>query len=420
MNKFKEEKGITVIALIITIIIMLILAGVTIDIAIDGDLFDRAQSAVDRTNEKVTQTQTKVDELMNEWDRIEQNQQNNGNNEPQVRTLAQLVGANASNDKQTVSDKYGNQVVIPAGFIVVANGTDGVTYGYTGNTSEPSVQDGIVIKNATDGNEFVWVPVGTINNKEGDPNGATTQIKLGRYSFASSTGNETLQQEASKTVYDTAVEVSDGYEVSSNYTGTINSTQASSFTNAKALNLGEWLSTALDNKGYYIARYEASTYDDAGTKACSKQSTSINIMEAVYEGNQVWNQITENQASEVSQAAYPNSSGATFYSDLVNSYAWDTALVFIQKYADSDYSKQTSVNSDYTNTGTTGDKVCNIYDLASNFAEWTTETYYESDIPPVLRGGGCGCYWVTTPGARGGYAANRDMCISFRMVLCVK
>ena len=66
----KTSKGITLIALIITIIIMLILVAVTIDVAIDGKLFDTAKEAVDKTNNKVGQTQDRIDELMNELNEI--------------------------------------------------------------------------------------------------------------------------------------------------------------------------------------------------------------------------------------------------------------------------------------------------------------------------------------------------------------
>ena len=45
MKKFKNNKGITLIALIITIIVMLILVGVTINVAINGGLFDTARDA---------------------------------------------------------------------------------------------------------------------------------------------------------------------------------------------------------------------------------------------------------------------------------------------------------------------------------------------------------------------------------------
>ena len=41
----KREKGITLIALIITIIVMLILVGVTINVALNGGLFSKAEDA---------------------------------------------------------------------------------------------------------------------------------------------------------------------------------------------------------------------------------------------------------------------------------------------------------------------------------------------------------------------------------------
>ena len=66
----KKNKGITLIALIITIIIMLILVAVTIDVVVDGKLFDTAKDAVDKTNEKVGEEQERVDGLMNELENV--------------------------------------------------------------------------------------------------------------------------------------------------------------------------------------------------------------------------------------------------------------------------------------------------------------------------------------------------------------
>ena len=72
-NKNKKQKGITLIALIITIVIMLILATITIDVAIDGKLFDTAKDAVDKTNDRVSQAQAEIDEIMSEWEKLEGN-----------------------------------------------------------------------------------------------------------------------------------------------------------------------------------------------------------------------------------------------------------------------------------------------------------------------------------------------------------
>ena len=44
-----SQKGITLIALIITIIVMLILVGVTINVALNGGLFSKADEATTKT-----------------------------------------------------------------------------------------------------------------------------------------------------------------------------------------------------------------------------------------------------------------------------------------------------------------------------------------------------------------------------------
>ena len=70
----RKNKGITLIALIITIVILLIFLAVSIDLIIDGKIFTSAEKAVNGTNEKVAQQQGRIDELMEEWNRIEQDQ----------------------------------------------------------------------------------------------------------------------------------------------------------------------------------------------------------------------------------------------------------------------------------------------------------------------------------------------------------
>ena len=83
-----------------------------------------------------------------------------------------------------------------------------------------------------------------------------------------------------------------------------------------------------------------------------------------------------------------------FTSDLMNSYAWDTATLFLQTCGEEKYSRKTSVNNSLASRGTnssdytgTRDTVCNVYDMASNVLEWTTETSDVSDSPCVYRGG---------------------------------
>lgn len=46
----KEQKGITLVALVITIIVMLILVAVSVTVALQGGLFQKAKTAANGTN----------------------------------------------------------------------------------------------------------------------------------------------------------------------------------------------------------------------------------------------------------------------------------------------------------------------------------------------------------------------------------
>ena len=69
------EKGITVIALVVTIIVMLILVGVTISVALNGGLFGKAEEAGSKT--KISQIQEALTlKKQKKWQTImEKNQQ---------------------------------------------------------------------------------------------------------------------------------------------------------------------------------------------------------------------------------------------------------------------------------------------------------------------------------------------------------
>ena len=57
----------------------------------------------------------------------------------------------------------------------------------------------------------------------------------------------------------------------------------------------------------------------------------------------------------------------------MNSYAWDTAIVYIQEAGNENYANKSFVYNSLKDTGTIGDEVCKINDMASNIDEWTTE-----------------------------------------------
>lgn len=57
----KGQKGITLVALVITIIVMLILVAVTITIAFNNGLFDKARTGAGQTNNAVKAEQNLAD-----------------------------------------------------------------------------------------------------------------------------------------------------------------------------------------------------------------------------------------------------------------------------------------------------------------------------------------------------------------------
>ena len=70
MNKSKNNRGITLIALIVMVVILLILTAVTFDIIIDGDFFAKAEGTVGQANSQIHNQEQQADEIESVWDAI--------------------------------------------------------------------------------------------------------------------------------------------------------------------------------------------------------------------------------------------------------------------------------------------------------------------------------------------------------------
>ena len=422
-RNYSNQTGITLIALVVTIVVLLILAGVSLNaIFSENGIIKRAQDAQNKMNN----AQESDLNALNDLDKWINNQVNGttggnttgGNDNPSTTPkISTLVGKVV--DKNTkAEDAYGNKITIPKGFKVVAHGTaaGSATYTYSGDNI-PAVQDGIVIENGTDGNQFVWVPVGTIKNK----NNTTNTITLGRYEFDSNTGalkSNTPVQVASVENCTQEVTINTNYKELSVFRAG-NSATDSTAQNATARNLEEFISTTLANGGYYIARFEAS---GTASKITSKYNQTVL-------GN-----ITQPNAAKVAREMYgevKENNELVYASDLVNSYAWDTAIVFIQTYsAKTDYASynESKTTKAFTATGKNNDKYCNIWDMSGNAYEWTTEystSSHNSNFYPCVRRGG---YYDTDSGVAINYTSARSYnnttyslsIVSLRSLLYVK
>ena len=448
-TKIKQEKGITLIALVVTIVVLLILAGVSLNaIFSENGIIKRAKDAQNKMDQA---TQNDLDAIngLNNWidGKINGSSGKNttgGDDTPTEKPLitdSSLTSNDRTSSESTTviaKDKKENQVVVPGGFKI------------SGDSGE-SVEQGIVIEDK-EGNQFVWVPVSNINadgsNKIVKDDGSKIEITLGRYTFArSSPGTPTLIQKGSEYAETTVAKATAGtldtkyraesyfYELSDYRVS--NEKTNSTGTNTTAKNLQAFIEKTNTNKGFYIARYEASYgsgYNSSGTdtatkfanaKPLSKVSKANSTSSMNYNKGTLWNYITQPQAALVSQNMYKNDSYVE--SDLINSYAWDTAVLYIQAMGNSNYAnanRERTGNTSLKNTGSTGDQKCKIFDMAENTLEWTTE--YSTNVnsrygcPCTNRGGRSADSSLFTSSRSSGYSTFTGGGTSFRPLLYVK
>ena len=142
-----------------------------------------------------------------------------------------------------------------------------------------------------------------------------------------------------------------------------------------------------ENGGFYIGRYEAS-YDDSvsGGRVASKKSENTNRTGSsdALEDGMLWNYVSQIEALEKSKEMYKG------ISTLLTGAAWDRTLGWLEEtgavspieivgdsstwgnYSDDKFPNTTGL----INTGKYDEtKRNNIYDLAGNLWEWTTEAY---------------------------------------------
>ena len=406
-----KNKGITLIALVITIIVLLILAGVSIAMLTgQNGILTQAQNASTQTEIAEAKEQAQMDILAWQSAQLENGQDATLNDETVKTILTGKDYVKELKDTSFISTKGEHEIQYSD---LYTNGNnqsgqtvvDGVTVpsGFTHIAGERK-EEGIVVADSK-GNEFVWVPVtkkedGTATDPYVETNGMLTkkdgtqvEIQLGRYNFNTTTGEPSAY--------------------SGSHTEDTPENHNPDYGNAIAINIENFKTSVEENGGYYIARYEAGVTGDTAFSAedMEDEYTAPNDTWTGYDGDsndiviksgeKVWNYVTQKKASELCINLKTSNGYTDVTSDLVNSYAWDTAIVFIQECGtDNNYANQTGLSTTPDNPSNLGkailaegngkdkaDTQCNIYDMAGNCAEWTTETSSDSIIPCVNRGG---------------------------------
>ena len=437
----KKTKGITLIALIITVIILLILVGVSVNLLIKGDLFGSAQKAVNGTNAKVEEQQTAVDELMGELDEVEKEI------EEQQEELEKSNNLPGTRVTEPTEYKEGNKTaVIPAGFTVSkAEGEttiDGglVIYLINDKTEEEIKKltwTGTELENLKKTyDQFVWIPISheQINNmficqaKTGSNGNCNITVEnetakctvhnstqmAGRL-YATSTGES--YNNPKKEVYTansglrepdvvTGNSTGDGtsYDGSSAYLGYMSTATGDNTSYASTAKFKETLQNEYNEivalvynaGGYYVGRYETSNLT-------TTKGTAINVVAG--KNSKIshinWYYMYAQQKAYAANKGLGNK----VKSSMMLGTCHDQMLEFVNVAGKYDVTKAGNVghtSSKFTTkpylTGGVGynenysgyetepykDLSKNIYDLEGNVYEWTTEAVYTGSR--VLRG----------------------------------
>ena len=130
-----KNKGITLIALVITIIILLILAGISISALTNQGLFKNAKIAQNATEKAEKEQGQRLNEYEDEINKY----LGNSKDETKGITVEEAIkknGALSTTDNTELKDAKNNKIVVPAGFKIVEGAT--------------TVDKGIVIEDVTE------------------------------------------------------------------------------------------------------------------------------------------------------------------------------------------------------------------------------------------------------------------------------
>ena len=352
----KFNQGITLVALVVTIVVLLILSSVSLNLVLgDNGIIVKAKEAAETTA------------AAQEKEAMERN----------------LLEKELENSLSTPAVEPTDGVKIPTGFYYVG-GTKASGIVISDNKNDKNkYRNQKVVGTDLLGNQYVWIPC-TTDSSSSDLQYARTEwgVEVDGDDNSRAIKDELTLTDASVTYSDADTANGINADVSKEIVAQIKAEKAS----------------VAQYGGYYIGRYEVGRNSDT----------------AVVKYNQTpYASITWSTAYGLAKKIITNSEVNSY---LCSSYAWDTAVNFIQNnstaknYATSiegfngnwnpQAVKDPSGNvikpagtSQQLNTGLTT-QFCNIFDMGGNEAEFTTELNPGTSETVVLRGGN---YYFNAP-----------------------
>ena len=391
IQQLRNTRGITLIALVITIIVLLILAGVSIA------MLTGQNGILTKANEAKTRTeQAEIEEK---------------------RKLTQAEAAmNFETKKQKDAD--GTEVTVPAKFAI------------SQIEGENKVSEGLVIISEK-GNEFVWIPC-TVEeyNTTRTSEWLTKQYQYDEHKpwtdSQTATGTTSLENLAKK-------DLPVGFYVSKyeagipeNATGIYVNTDGGTYTKEELKNLDTTI-----EKYTPVSKQNVQAWNYISQKNAKKLAEKMENNSYLIDGN-AWDTVCR-KISSTGKNVLDSTEWGNYYNNTTTAYeklntlyavhnrtTWTSAKTY-NKGQVTGAPKNSGDNMLELATGASEDfKAYNIYDIAGNMWEWTTETTNPEDGYAVLRGGGFSSNGSDYPAVCSNGSAGVAVCnifIGFRVVL---
>ncbi len=411
-KRYEEEKGITLVALVVTIVVLLILAGVSINLVLGNNgIIAKAKDAETKSAEASQNDLKGMNGLVSE-----------------------MEGALAGNGSTGSGSGNGGAGGSGADTKVPAEATAETAPYFPDNTftkKEGTIDTGLVIQDAS-GNEYVWVVVPRTTAVY-----ATTGLGKTTFTDADYTSIENDLKEYTKTYRGSTSFITDTWYADDKNEGWLSETEYKTLKNSM-------LKSVYENGGFYVGRYEAGigtnrTSIEAQVNGKYPVPTTAPVTKA---DAYPYTYVTRTQAQNLAS----NVNSGTKTSSLMFGVQWDLVLAFMHNKGNIEdstlTSNSTTIGNYYNSTfdlnrgkyaqcgqlgntwknfdsaldsivvsnettgkmkkteqnsyqngillttgGTEQSKVMNIYDIAGNVYEWTLEKTPNTYEPCVTRGG---------------------------------
>ena len=382
-----KTNGITLIALVITIIVLLILAGVSIAMLTgENGILSQAQKAKNSTEQAALEEQDALNSLMDEMTNIISEEQT-------PIPIEKIAKGEIFEETTKIEDATDDIFYVPGGF-----GID--------EESANEVDEGIVISNADDTKQFVWIPV----NDESLSNMYVFSEKSIQLS------GQDLGVEAKTNMYSN-LRVENAEEPESFITGTPNSASLREPDILPSTKSGDAVNGESDSGIEQIKNVLEIEGDSSEEVLNNYAKNLVEEYKSVYESTKKYKgfyigryEITGNVENPTVQKEETVLSNVNYYrlkkaclnivsskyaqSTMIYGNQWDEVMSWLVKTGEKTYEEVNIDSSSWGNCGT-GNKTLsgynelwksnNIYDLSGNCLEITQETF--SDGAHITRGG---------------------------------